>query len=243
MSVSQKQYENIGTVEIRRSERFRRLSIKVDVHANVVVNLPYGISVRTMDKFVLSHQDWIMKARSKVKALKGENTVFSLTSEYNTAHFKIRFVSSNKSSYSIVGQTNDSFTIGIPNNLSEEEIRSIEVQAKLAELVAAVLRYEARLFLPQQTARLAEKYGFEYQKLSFRNNKTNWGSCSSRNNISLNVHLMRLPAHLCEYVILHELCHTRVKDHSERFWQLMSEVCPNALMYRKELRHYSTTIF
>ena len=65
---------------------------------------------------------------------------------------------------------------------------------------------------------LAELHDFNYNKISIRSQKTKWGSCSARNNISLNVNLARLPAELRDYVILHELVHTRIKNHSKKFW-------------------------
>ena len=84
---------------------------------------------------------------------------------------------------------------------------------------------------------LAKIYGFKYAKASIRNQKTKWGSCSAKNNISLNINLVRLPDELRDYVILHELVHTRHKNHSNRFWETLDTVtggCSKAL--RRELR-------
>lgn len=76
----------------------------------------------------------------------------------------------------------------------------------------------ARTALIGRLEELAELHDFRFNKVSIRNQKTRWGSCSARNNISLNVNLLRLPAKLRDYVILHELVHTRIKNHSEEFW-------------------------
>jgi len=65
---------------------------------------------------------------------------------------------------------------------------------------------------------LAKAHNFKYAKASIRNQKTKWGSCSAKNNISLNINLARLPDELRDYVILHELVHTRFKNHSKKFW-------------------------
>ena len=88
----------------------------------------------------------------------------------------------------------------------------------------------------------AERCGFSYGKLSFRNNISNWGSCSFENHISLNVKLMKLPDEIIDYVILHELCHTVEKNHSPAFWKLMGKVCPDYAMLRIRLKGYHTRI-
>ncbi len=73
-----------------------------------------------------------------------------------------------------------------------------------------------RLYL--RLVELAEYHGYFFNKVTFRHQKTRWGSCSAKNNISLNINLARLPQELCDYVLLHELAHTRVKNHSKQFW-------------------------
>ena len=80
---------------------------------------------------------------------------------------------------------------------------------------------EAKTVLTERLNFLAQKYKFSYNRLYIRNQKTRWGSCSSKNNISLNMNLIRLPQKLQDYVILHELVHTRHKNHSKKFWKEM----------------------
>jgi predicted metal-dependent hydrolase len=87
---------------------------------------------------------------------------------------------------------------------------------------------------------LAAQHGFRYGRAGIRNQKSRWGSCSVRNNISLNIHLLALPGHLQDYVILHELVHTEHKNHSKRFWaRLDGLVGGKAKTLRKEMRTYS----
>ena len=96
----------------------------------------------------------------------------------------------------------------------------------------------ARAVIVPEVGRLAERHGFEFGKVSVRRQKTRWGSCSANNNISLNAHLLSLPHELMEYVILHELVHTRVKDHSIRFWAEFEKVLPNAKRLDFKLKEY-----
>lgn len=98
------------------------------------------------------------------------------------------------------------------------------------------IRKKAKEYLPKRLAYLAAKNGFEYNKVSLRNQKTRWGSCSRDKNISLNIALVTLPVHLIDYVLLHELTHTVHMNHSREFWDKLNEICPNSKKYRKELK-------
>jgi hypothetical protein len=89
---------------------------------------------------------------------------------------------------------------------------------------------------------LAKIHNFKYARVSIRNQKTKWGSCSAKNNISLNINLVRLPDQLRDYVILHELVHTRYKNHSKKFWtELDKFVGGGAKELSKKLRKYRLT--
>ena len=87
------------------------------------------------------------------------------------------------------------------------------------------LRREAKKYLPGRLAMLAARYGFSYGRLAVKNNRSNWGSCSSKGNINLNLRLMQVPEHLRDYVILHELCHLRHHDHGPAFHALLEQLC------------------
>ena len=107
-----------------------------------------------------------------------------------------------------------------------------------SENLSVVDRHEAARALAVRIELLAGQHGFGYNRLSIRNQRTLWGSCSKGNNISLNQNLIRLPQELQDYVILHELVHTRVKNHSAAFWKELCRVCPPAKTHRRQLRRY-----
>ena len=87
----------------------------------------------------------------------------------------------------------------------------------------------------------AEKYNFSYSRAVFRRQKTRWGSCSGRNNINLNIKIAALPEHLQDYVLLHELVHTRHKNHGREFWAELNRLTGDARQLRKEMRKYRLT--
>ncbi len=117
--------------------------------------------------------------------------------------------------------------------LEEEHARQISAAVPLD-------REAASRRLKERVAELARHFGFSVQAVSVRAPRTRWGSCSQRNNISLNIQLMRLPDDLRDYVILHELVHTRIKNHSKVFWELLDQTAPGAKALDRRLRQYHT---
>ena len=86
------------------------------------------------------------------------------------------------------------------------------------------LRRQAKAYLPGRLAELAAMYGFQYNTLRIKHNSSNWGSCSTKRNINLNMNLVRLPEELMDYVIAHELCHLVYPNHSDRFHTLLNAI-------------------
>ena len=109
---------------------------------------------------------------------------------------------------------------------------------KLAVSRKCMSRRQAEVFLRERIDRLAREYGFSFNRVSVRNQKTRWGSCSANNNISLNEKLTRLPDRLIDFVLLHELVHTRVKNHGRDFWMELGKYVDNVEALRKEFRQY-----
>jgi predicted metal-dependent hydrolase len=103
---------------------------------------------------------------------------------------------------------------------------------------------EAREYLPGRVAKLSEMHGYRISGLKIRKMKTRWGSCTSRKSINLNSWLMMVPEPLRDYVILHELAHTRFPNHGSQFWKELDRTTGGLSdMYRKELRKQKIMCF
>ncbi len=101
----------------------------------------------------------------------------------------------------------------------------------------SLLRRQAHAYLPGRLKQLADTNGFVYTSLKINKSRGRWGSCSSRKSINLSLYLMKLPAHLIDYVLLHELCHTKIMNHSPQFWHLLDQVTDGkAKLLRRELK-------
>jgi predicted metal-dependent hydrolase len=85
-------------------------------------------------------------------------------------------------------------------------------------------RRKAKAELPPRLAELAARHGFSYNRVTIKHNATNWGSCSAKSNINLNLNIVRMPKVLQDYVLLHELCHLKHQDHGHAFHLLLEHV-------------------
>ena len=131
--------------------------------------------------------------------------------------------------------------IEVPAGFSASNVVS---QKALRDVLVEVLREEAKILLPQKLSYFSDQYGFHFHKVTIKHNSSNWGSCSRAGNINLNLNLIRLPEPLCDYVLLHELCHLKEPNHGPRFHALLERLClsnirhlidlgsPDAMKYR-----------
>ena len=114
-----------------------------------------------------------------------------------------------------------------PNN-------SIDLRGSRADY----LRYKeaARKLIKQRLEYFCEIYQLEFNRLAIKNQTNCWGSCSMKKNLNFNYRLLLLPAELCDYIVVHELCHLKELNHGQRFWQLVSQTVPDHKAKRKILR-------
>ncbi len=113
---------------------------------------------------------------------------------------------------------------------NEQRRQGLAPNLQISDAVAAKKKITDRLF------QLAEIHGFTCQRVTVRQQKTRWGSCSPKNTISLNIKLALLPVELADYVMLHELVHTRVHNHSRRFWAELDKYVPQSRAMARRLR-------
>jgi len=125
--------------------------------------------------------------------------------------------------------------------IQEHRTKNTALKKRHEALLAArppVTRDKARDVLTRRLDHLARAHGFSYARVTVRCQKTRWGSCSARDTISLNEKLIYLPQHLVDYVLIHELVHTRIKGHGEDFWRELGWYVTDVDTCRREMRQY-----
>lgn len=228
--------ERVGDVSFAVNERSGRIRISLKSDGTIAVSMPPAVPLRDAIRFVESKADWILKQKTKIKS---RLTLFAPESCFRTRFHQLAITKGNTDKvYNRVG--NGVIQIFIPDRVNHEQPK---VQEFIKKTLVNVMRWEAKIYLPKRLKELADKHGFKYANVSIKNASTRWGSCSSVNNINLNLHLMRIPEHLIDYVLLHELVHTVVKNHGDKFWLLLEQVYPNARKADKEMNNYRTQTF
>jgi len=144
-------------------------------------------------------------------------------------------------SYDKAKQVAKSKKIWIQKNLDKMKHVEKEHEA-LSKNLTEIDRNKARKKLVGRLNELSEQHGFSYNKVFMRNQKTRWGSCSAKNNISLNMKLIRLPDEMIDYVLLHELVHTRIKNHTNEFWTELSRLVGDAKKTDRRLNEYKMMV-
>lgn len=231
--------DGIGKVLIERSDKAKRISISVRPLKGVRVAVPPHISFDKAEQLIYTKADWIKEHQNRMQQQETKLTVYDADTEFKTRFHTLRLLT--HAQYNMRCVIEDGYiNVFYPvfKDASEPE-----VQKFIRKSVEEAYRKEAKEYLPQRVAFFAERFGFKYQNVFIKNAKSRWGSCSHTNNINLNLHLMRLPDALCDYVILHELVHTVEKNHGPRFWKLLDQVCGNSKALDKKLKDYRISIF
>jgi predicted metal-dependent hydrolase len=223
------QLKSIGNVTFLKNRRSKNIKISVKPDKSILVSFPVYCTSGEAMAFVQSNKDWIKQQQERMELQK--NNIDTDTT-INTKLHKVSFLLS------------DSYDVETRNSgvrIMVKDFDSEQSQYFIEDILTQIYRFEAKRLLPSRLAELAQKHGFEYQKVTIRNNKRNWGSCSSKNNISLNLQMMKLPDKLIDYILLHELVHTKIKNHSSEFWEKLNEITDNqARELAKQVKKYST---
>lgn len=212
--------EKLGQVTVRKSRQARRISIRVTPDKGVVVTVPYWVPYRVGEAFLMSRRDWAEQALRRManrvkEAL--EQGILNQGSETGALEQGTMIPGSEM----------------MPREMGDAKPTDVAKGKDVVEALDAKIerwRKVAKETLPARLAELAGKYGFRYGRVTIKHNRSNWGSCSAKGNINLNLNLVRLPKELQDYVMLHELCHLRHMDHGTEFHRLLEELC------RREMR-------
>ena len=223
------QFKNIGVVTFSKNRRSKNIKISVKPDKSVLVSFPFYCSSKDVLAFVQNNEEWIWQQQRKMESRRSK---INTDSEIKTKLHRIEF---------ILGEKYNIETKKDVVRITVTDFNSDKSQDYIEDILIQIYRFEARKLLPPKLTELAEKYGFQYQKVTVRNNKRNWGSCSSKNNISLNLQMMKLPDNLIDYILLHELVHTEIKNHGAKFWERLNEITNNrARELAKQVKQYST---
>lgn len=211
------------TVTKRAGNRNIRLSIKADGKA--VVTIPAWATYHSGLAFAQSKLDWLIQQQPERTVLADGQAI----GKYH--HLQLSPTRGLQAPRSLVTKT--AVIIRYPVQLSPDD-PIVQTAAEAACIRA--LRAQANQLLPQRLEQLAQQHGFHFNEVRIKRLKGRWGSCDQQQRIVLNLFLMQLPWECIDYVLLHELTHTKVLRHGPPFWAVMQELIPNLSAVRKLMR-------
>jgi len=228
MATKQIELPEIGTVMLYKRHGNRSLRLSIGPDGEVRVSMPYWLPYEAGKQFAVSKASWIAAHRVPTPAaLQHGQAIGKAHRLYFTRSVDITRVSSRLNRNQI--------QITHPSHTAPHDT-AVQQAARSASIRA--LRKEAEQLLPYRLRQLAERDGFTYKSVGVKQLKSRWGSCSSQQEITLNLYLMQLPWHLIDYVLFHELTHTKVMQHGPPFWREMELHVPHAKLLRKEIGNY-----
>jgi predicted metal-dependent hydrolase len=226
------QDEEFGKITIRRSARATQVRLRVAPDGTLRASLPLYAPAFLVKRLVHSSRQELRELLSQAQP----TTTYTDGMQVGKSHTLIvRPASGNLQ----VNRRGQQIIISLPPQLT---LQDATVTRTVRDAIIAALRVEAKSYLPKRLSFLANKLGFSYKKVRFSHASGRWGSCTSEGTISLNIALMKLPFEQIDYVIIHELAHTKHMNHSTEFWNLVSEGDPHYKEHRKSLKQEAPTI-
>ena len=215
---------DIGQVRVVKSKRSRNLRISIRSDGIVRVSTPSWVSYERALDFVSSRKRWILENQDMPEVLSNGDKI-------GKAHRIVTVPAS-------VRRPN---TRIIDNRIVMKhpfaaEVSSSSIQKLLLKKSIKALTIEATALLPQRLSDLAGEYGFSYKSVQIKTLRSRWGRCNSQSEIILSCFLMQLSWKEIDYVIIHELSHTKIMAHNKDFWKIVTDIIPDVKEIKRELR-------
>lgn len=225
--------KEFGDVHIRVNTRTSKLIAHVKDGAIWVTSPPY-VSRSNIIEMIDKHREQLRKIVESAG-----RRIIDTDYKIDTELFKLNLrygAEGNMMAYSKLGN----LEIVCPK---DTEFADANIQQALRNTIVECMRSSAKATLPERLTKFSKEYNLPFSSVKINSSRGRWGSCSSRGNINLSLYNMLLPLHLVDYVLKHELCHTKEMNHSEAFWALLNRTTEGkAYELRDELKNFQPAI-
>jgi predicted metal-dependent hydrolase len=219
-----------GVISIKRIARAKYVRVRVSEKGTIHATMPSLAPVMLLKNLINNSRDSLRSALDDAKS--HAPRVYAHGDIIGTSH-RIEMTYGTRASARRSGQA---IVWTVPQGTEPTDAHNQDVVRKA---VRKALDEQASAYLPRRLQYLADMGGFHFSKIRYSNAKGRWGSCNSQGVISLNVALMNLPKEIIDYVLIHELSHTRHMNHSAEFWALVGTQYEDYKNARKQLKTYS----
>lgn len=225
--------EEFGKIAVRRSARANQVRIRVAPDGTLRASLPLYAPLFLVKRLLKASRE---ELRVMLNDHHGD-TVFENGMQIGKSHTLV--VRPTAAATATAERHGRQIIVALPPT---KNLNDTTVAKKIRSIVIAALRIEAKSYLPKRLSYLSKQLGYNYEKIRFSHASGRWGSCSSNGTISLNIALMKLPFDLIDYVLVHELCHTKQMNHSPEFWELVAQGDPDYKQHRAMLKNETTSM-
>jgi predicted metal-dependent hydrolase len=226
------QDEEFGKITVRRSARATQVRLRVAPDGTLRASLPLYAPTFLVKRLIKSSRQELRELLTHSQP----QTIYSDGMRVGKSHTLI--VRPTTGSFQLT-RRGQQLIVSLPK---DKTFTDVDIIRAVRDGIIAALRIEAKSYLPKRLSYLANMFGFTYRKVRFSHASGRWGSCTSEGTISLNIALMKLPFEYIDYVIIHELAHTRHMNHSPEFWSLVAQGDPLYLAHRRALKLEAPTI-
>ncbi|WP_228413494.1 M48 family metallopeptidase [Chryseobacterium sp. CH21] len=174
-----------------------------------------AISIEQADKLILRKAKWILDKLELVSSINEGEIITGSRIQYLGRKYYVELIIENESDKIKIDFTESKFKIRLPNHLNTQE--------NLRQAVENYYRLKAQEKIEPILRKKSKTIGLQYKNVKFMKLEKRWGSCTPSNTIIINFHAVKLPFSLIEYLVVHELVHTKVKSHSKEFWAELSK--------------------
>lgn len=211
---------------VKKHKRARSVKLRATKKNGLVITIPYRFNVRELPGIIEQHKQWITKQLAKLAAQTTD--VLPEQIEFKLIHeiFKIQYLSCDKKLTLHIRPTKEIILLG----------KTVDKAACKRKLLFWVKAAAKKILVPL-LRELSEQLQLPFDSVNIRDQQTLWGSCTSQKMISLNYKLIFLPYELARHVMIHELCHTKHLNHSDKFWRLVASFDPAWEQHKRALRN------
>ncbi|MUH34801.1 M48 family peptidase [Zobellia amurskyensis] len=215
----------------KEKEKLKSHYITVDKDEGVVLK-GKSISEEKAQKLILKKAKWILDKLDLVSSIGDDDIVTGSRIQYLGRKYYVELFENNSLEEILIDFTESKFRVSFPKTLKS--------QLELKTAFETFLRIKAEEKLKPRIKKLAKETGLDYSNFKIRKLEKRWGSCTPSNDIIINIDAVKLPYSLIDYLLVHELVHTKIKSHSKEFWAELSKHTPNwkeldAAMYGMKL--------
>ena len=225
-------HKDFGEITIYKKKHARGLRISIAHNGKIRVSMPKWLPFKLGEKFIYENNKWLVSNYKKKQTLNhgdviGKNHILLFETSIKLEKPRSRI-------------TNEHIIIKLPSQLEPDDKKAQDLASRAC---IKALKKQADQLLADRITFLASEHGFVFRIFSLRQMTTRWGSCNQKKEIVLNTFLIQLPWSLIDYVILHELAHTKILAHGKKFWSELDKYVDDLPSKRKFIKNYRPALY